>query len=84
MESLYNKFYLKVIMFTGRRFLDRKEEKMRDFLSRKFIGFILISGMLFVLVLLDRITGAEFVSFTTLNLGIYSSSNVAEAIGLKK
>ena len=71
-------------MFTGRRFLDRKEEKMRDFLSRKFIGFILISGMLFVLVLLDRITGAEFVSFTTLNLGIYSSSNVAEAIGLKK
>jgi len=51
---------------------------MSELLSRKFIGFILISIMFFVLVCINKITGAEFVSFTTLNLGIYCGANVVQ------
>jgi hypothetical protein len=50
-----------------------------NFGGRKFIGFVLVSIMLFVLVLLTKISGTEFVAFITANLGIYCVANVAKA-----
>ena len=49
--------------------------------GRKFIGFIVVCAMLFALVLMEKITGGEFVAFATANLGIYTAGNVVKAIG---
>lgn len=53
---------------------------MGELLSRKFLGFILVSGMLFVLVLVGKITGADFTTFITANLGLYLTANVGTKI----
>jgi len=51
-----------------------------ELLSRKFIGFIVTLAMLFALVLVDKISGSDFVSFATLNLGIYCGANVLTSV----
>jgi len=53
---------------------------MNDLLSRKFLGFIFVSIMLFVLVLTGKITGTDFTTFITANLGLYMVSNVGTKI----
>lgn len=53
---------------------------MSELLSRKFIGFILVSIMLFVLVLAGKITGTDFTTFITANLGIYLAANVGSKL----
>ena len=52
---------------------------IEKFGGRKFVGFIIVSVMLFALVMIDKITGTEFVSFVTANLGIYVTGNVVKA-----
>ena len=47
--------------------------------GRKFIGFVLVAIMLFVLVILNKITGADFISFITGNFGLYALANVVKA-----
>lgn len=53
---------------------------MESFLSRKFLGFIFVSIMLFILVLTNKITGSDFTTFITANLGIYLAANVGSKI----
>ena len=52
--------------------------------GRKFVGFMAVALMLFVLVLASKIDAGQFVTFITANLGIYSASNVVKAATEKK
>ena len=51
--------------------------------GRKFVGFMVILVLLFALVILSKITGAEFVAFITANFGVYVAGNVGDAIASK-
>lgn len=53
---------------------------MEHFLSRKFIGFVIVAIMLFTLVLFNFIDGQTFVTFITANLGVYTAGNAVEHV----
>ena len=48
--------------------------------GRKFIGFLVISVLLTILVLANKITGADFTLFITANFGIYVGGNVGDTL----
>ena len=47
--------------------------------GRKFVGFVIVVALLFMLVLTKYITGQDFVSFVTANLAIYTAGNVVSS-----
>ena len=51
--------------------------------GRKFTGFLIISILLFVLVLVDKVAADAFVSFLTANFGIYVLGNVGRGLTSK-
>ena len=46
--------------------------------GRKFVGFIAISGLLFVLVVLKLLPVEQFTTFIIANFGIYVAGNSIE------
>ena len=48
--------------------------------GRKFIGFLLVAAMFFVLVLVRVLPIDQFVAFITANFGIYVVGNVSSSV----
>ncbi len=52
---------------------------MIDYIGgRKFIAFLIVLILLFVLVIMGKIDAGTFSTFITLNLGVYTAGNVIE------
>jgi len=48
--------------------------------GRKFVGFLLISFMFFILAVLKTLPVETFVAFITANFGIYVVGNVSDTV----
>ena len=57
---------------------------MQDLGGRKFIGFVLISVLLFVLVFVGKLPIDQFVGFITANFGFFVAGNAIEHFSTKK
>jgi hypothetical protein len=52
-----------------------KTVQMSKLLSRKFLLTSLVIVIAIILVVLDKITGSEFLGLITANIGLYNASN---------
>lgn len=51
--------------------------------GRKFVGFLFITILLFVLVILDKLAVGDFTTFLTANFGIYVAGNSVAKMAIK-
>jgi hypothetical protein len=62
------------------RFIRKEGNMIEQFGGRKFVGFLFVSTLLTLLVVVDKITGSDFVAFITANFGLFVAGNAAEKI----